>query len=1148
MAITSVKIHPAIGVARLGNSPDEFFIGPERLWEPPDPPGGFKDANCRVKRQAARFRVYAYHDDGSTEELTAADADISWTVHLVNKKAVSRNPGTPAGDLTIDPGPRTLDGPDQRQEFDTGQISFPGASPVPVPLGEIRTDDEGHLLVLGGFGTSASPTGETITNFLNNTGWYDDISDGSVRATVQLHDGGESFDADGAWVLVGPPKFAPQLDNVITLYDAVFEMAADQGWVAAPNPPSYTNDVYPILERARTMRWVIDVFGAHTWTDPVYDANLRQAIFNRLAPPGGGGGSDMPQLNAATLTTVQYHAVMENWKNDNFTRDWNGPPTPQAQLTPQELAQELDQVALRACVGAAFFPGIEAGGIAATPILEPTRYVGAADPMRLSHAAVSPGDMSEFMALPWQADFMACGSNWWPVPRPNDVIPQGTSAYEFWDRDVGNMLEMVSEWHTLGFVIRQGSEYVEVDRCDATFITLLTHHLDFRDVAEGPLGMPRKVPLAIAFEVRSPGAAVTLEVQPGDGPAHPRLQLTASSDTVGPTAGNQIATARLWVVYQTGTVDESITDQVTVRHVASGRTWTVTITANTVGRKVAAAALVLDRSGSMSENRGDGQSKYQSLVQAASIFVDVMLEGDGVGLVRYNQDAQALQAVTALGPPGDPLDAARQATKDLINGPELSPSGSTSIGDGIYEGRQILDAAGSGFDLKALIVLTDGKENQPRWISDVAGQINERTFAVGLGTPENTSAPALQTIAGNNGGYLLVTGPITGDNRFVLQKYFLQILTGVSNAEVVLDPDGVLVEGQEQRIPFQLTDADAGVDVILLASSPDAVNFRLQTPTGSILEPWRASAELTMTWVLSQGVAYYRLALPVELLRARYDQAGTWHALLTLGRPVVQPPVEGVGVQATRREAAPQAAAPQPFRRIPPRSRPEPGVGPAGLAGPTGPLAAGGLAAPTPGGLAAAAASGARPRTLPYSLLVHTYSNLSLRASVAQSGFEPGATITLTAILTEAGLPARPGASVWVEVTGPNGTGRIELEDTDPGLFAGSFTASASGTYRCRVRASGRTQSGYPFQREQTLTAAVWRGGDRDADPDRAGGGPVVRWLKERDERLCRLLRCLFTEGGAVTPEAVNQLRRLGIDMAELQRCLDSYCAPTEDV
>ncbi|HMI93996.1 MAG TPA: LodA/GoxA family CTQ-dependent oxidase [Polyangiales bacterium] len=58
MAITALEIHPAIGIARVGNSPD-YFIGPERPFERPNPSGGFKDDNCRVKRQAARFRVWS---------------------------------------------------------------------------------------------------------------------------------------------------------------------------------------------------------------------------------------------------------------------------------------------------------------------------------------------------------------------------------------------------------------------------------------------------------------------------------------------------------------------------------------------------------------------------------------------------------------------------------------------------------------------------------------------------------------------------------------------------------------------------------------------------------------------------------------------------------------------------------------------------------------------------------------------------------------------------------------------------------------------------------------------------------------------------------------------------------------------------------
>lgn len=1049
------------------------------------------------------FRIFAYHDDGSIDEITAAEADITWSVHLVNKKAVTRNSGS-AADLTIDPGPRTLDGPNQREEFDDGQITFSGESAVIVPLGEVRTDDDGHLLVLGGFGNSASPVSAGISNFLDNSDWYDDISDGPVTATVRLHATDDTLTAVGAWVIVAPPKFAPQIDNIVTLYDRIFQMGVVQGWLSSPALPSYTNDIYPILQRTRDTKWVENVSGAHTWPDPVYDPTQRVAIFGRLANPAGGSTSsqNMPLLYQATLTAAQYQ-VMENWKNDNFSRDWAGPPTPPAQISPQGL----DQAALENCVGAAFFPGIEAGGEASglvvEAIIDPTKYIGNADPMRLNHAVVSPGDLSRFMALPWQADFKACASRWWPVPRPNSVTPEGTSSPQAWDRDVSNMFEMVSEWHSLGFVVRQGSDYVEVDRCDMTFITLLTPHLNFQDVPQGPLGMSRKTALAIVFEVKSTGSAVTLEVQPGDGPTHVRLELDSPSDSVGPTVGNEIATARLWVIYETGDVNESISDQVTVRHIASGRTWTVTITANTVARLVGAAALVLDRSRSMSEDRGDGQTKHQSLKAAASIFVDVMVEGDGIGLVRYNQDAQPRQNITPLGPAGDPFDTARQNTKDRINGPDFTPSGATSIGDGIFEGRQILNASGTGYDVKALVVLTDGKENRARWISDVAAEINERTYAVGLGTPENTSAPALQTISGNHGGYLLITGAITEDNRFVLQKYFLQVLAGISNAEIVLDPDGELIPGQEQRIPFELTEADSGMDVILLTQYPQFVDFRLQTPTGQIIEPWRAIAEPSMVYVLSQGVSYYRIVLPTELLPARFDQAGTWHALLTIGRPRLS------------QSDAPDLRQVREHRFV---------------------------SAPNDFILARATTTHGH-RTLPYSLIVHSYSNLSLRASLDQSSLEPGARILLHATLAESGVPSRPGAYVWVEITRPDGTlGKVVLDEGDPGQFNGAFTTSVSGVYRCRIRASGRSRAGYPFQREQTLTAAVWRGGERDADPNNVGGGPVVRWLQEQDEKLCELIRCLLGGRSGITPELERRLREAGVDVERLRRCLAAYC------
>ncbi|TCC24546.1 LodA/GoxA family CTQ-dependent oxidase [Kribbella speibonae] len=1090
---TTYKIHPAIGIARVGNSPDEFFVGPEHLGERPEPPGGFKDAQCRVKRQAARFRIFAHHDDGSVEEIDDAAAEISWTVHLVNAKAAHPNRGNsePAGQLTIDPGARTLTGPDQRELLDTGTIDFSGQPPVTVPLGEVRTDDDNHLLVLGGHGAAASPADNVIGSFWGNAGWYDDVSDGPVTATITLRSDNSTPSVEGAWAIVAPPKFAPHQDSVTTLYDRVLQHMIDLGHVPAPTTTSYTNDVYPILQRARDMRWVEGIFGAHSWPDPVTSQPLVDAIFARLDPPG-----DMPALNGSdsALTPTQY-AHMQRWQAGNYTADWAGVPEPQTDLTPDGM----DRAALEACVGGAFFPGIEAGGLSAgdRPIIE-TTYTAA---FRISSTA---GTISQAMALPWHADFKACGDNWWPVPRPNDVIVQDTGSPGRWDRDVTSMDDMVTLWHTLGFVVEQGAEHVEVEHCDESSITLLTPELRFIDVPQGPMGMVREAALAISFEVLSPGSAVTLDYAPGGAPAHPQLVAATTSVTVGPTAPNGVATARLWVVYRTGTAPSSIPPQVlTVREAASGQTWDVTVTGNTVARTTAATALVLDRSGSMSEDRGDGQSKHVALQQAANIFVDLMLEGDGVGIVRYNEDAQPLQSVLELGA-GGLSDVNRNATHDTINGTGLDPQGATSIGDGIFEGRALLDAA-PPYDVKSLVVLTDGIENSPRMISDVAAQINERTYAVGLGQPQNISVPALQTISGNNGGYLLVTGAITTDNRFLLQKYFLQVLAGISNAEVVLDPDGELSPGAVHRIPFQLSDGDSGVDVVLLTPRPDAVDFRLQTPNGLLIEPWRAQAEPAMRYVTGDGVAYYRITLPVQLRPGRFDQAGTWHALLTIGRPHTgRTPDDSDGVDLSIL----RGRANQPMRPAAPTRRPFEFERAFAVANePAGDEQQPGR------------------RGLPYSLVVHSYSNVSLRAVADQRSFEPGAEVTVRATLTQSGVPIEGDPSVWADVTRPDGSlATLSLAPAGPEEFAGTFGTTLPGVYRIRVRARGRTRVGRPFTRERTLTAAVWRGGDNPPAP--SGGDSFCEWLS-----------CLFKDG-VIDEKLIERLRRLGFDLDALRKCL----------
>src|SRR6516225_4284296 len=84
------KVYPSIGIARLGNCPDDspgdFYVGPEIPGSVIVPTNGYKDSLGRVRRQAARFRVFGWEDGVFMGEVTAPAANITWTVELANKK------------------------------------------------------------------------------------------------------------------------------------------------------------------------------------------------------------------------------------------------------------------------------------------------------------------------------------------------------------------------------------------------------------------------------------------------------------------------------------------------------------------------------------------------------------------------------------------------------------------------------------------------------------------------------------------------------------------------------------------------------------------------------------------------------------------------------------------------------------------------------------------------------------------------------------------------------------------------------------------------------------------------------------------------------------------------------------------------------
>lgn len=433
---TVFKIHPAIGIARLGNS-DEFYLAPEQPGAAPiecdsegieqrDKQGQplrvshYKEKSdlSKLKRQAARFRIFAYSDDlpGGQAEIeigsryqfiiqsavTAPTAvqgtvtDINWTVHLANKKSswyefietdgshgysdthplrnASVDEPNRRRQLIIDPGPKSVSGSAPRASFDKGDNpgypqTFPPDNIKPhaiTTLGElIATNQDGNprLVVLGGRGHSGSSNVPVISSFVNNDDWYDDISDGPVTAEIEYEYEFDIIDDQGntvtqsrkgsmavqvpAWVVVGYPRYVPQMQDMITLDESMYDLFVryfhyqpaiygvapfDEDsnspetetdlaiWRndASYNPdyyPKFYEEIWPLLSRPNQFSYTFD-FDSFEGADPHNTGtggNLSQAALS--TPPGQGEDKYKQQRDYI------YSILRQPWQRNLYTND-----------------------------------------------------------------------------------------------------------------------------------------------------------------------------------------------------------------------------------------------------------------------------------------------------------------------------------------------------------------------------------------------------------------------------------------------------------------------------------------------------------------------------------------------------------------------------------------------------------------------------------------------------------------------------------------------------------------------------------------------------------------------------------------------------------------------------------------------------------
>jgi hypothetical protein len=503
--VSYCKVHPAIGIARVGGS-EEGFVGPlvpDEVRIPPSKKYGFKDRKGRLLRQAAQFRIYAYDKNGTVlGEVNAENADVTWHVHVVNSKAAwydfdmamdipafdvqqkssaRRNKdveGAKRAQLVIDPGPRSIGGAKKKAALDGGK--FYGKE---VSLGELRTDEAGRLIFYGGRGISASKDGKEADTFANNEGWYDDVSDGPVTATVKL--GKKEVPVEHGWIVVAPPDYAPGVQAFITMWDVIRDACLPLDPLLRPKKPSFQHDIGPLFQRLAENQWVNGGFG-QMWGSGGLDElsmstlasagefarPLREKLFSQFRdpsfdtieddaiPPVYGDSMNLPPTDPRqwyAVTKLQYD-MLRQWADGDFVEGWTKPnPKPLDDLPVAEQPGALDRAALDNTIGGPFHPGCEMTWPMRQTIMweKPFRLKLRKGPPKdygpelTSEVALGPGgpldgsgpgDVSRWMAVPWQTDTSSCLyayvgwesdvflPTFWPVRVPNNVLTEDQFA------------------------------------------------------------------------------------------------------------------------------------------------------------------------------------------------------------------------------------------------------------------------------------------------------------------------------------------------------------------------------------------------------------------------------------------------------------------------------------------------------------------------------------------------------------------------------------------------------------------------------------------------------------------------------------------------------------------------------------------------
>ena len=258
-------------------------------------------------------------------------------------------------------------------------------------------------------------------------------------------------------------------------------------------------------------------------------------------------------------------------------------------------------------------------------------------------------------------------------------------------------------------------------------------------------------------------------------------------------------------------------------------------------------SLVIDRSGSM------GGDEIVQAKNASNQFVALLNHGDNIAVSSFESSASVNFSLTTIESDQTKIDA-----QNAIN--SINASGGTSIGAGMQTGQGELNINSNPNYPQAMILLSDGQENEAPMVADILPTIPEDTDIYTIGLGSGADALLLSQISNYTGGfYSFSPGPSGLSNIFntIMQKVsdnqqianFPGTISGSRREEII---HNFIIDGSMQETTFSL----------LWQNSSNDLDLELIAPDSTIINPSYATTNPYISFSSFPATEFYTVTLP----------------------------------------------------------------------------------------------------------------------------------------------------------------------------------------------------------------------------------------------------------------------------------------------